>query len=91
MACDLDDREETPLRQMEPRLGRMFHSSATGRRRSENFPDPHTPCQEFDASDIAPCPSPHCAAQEALKITARPLKIIRDAGAAPMHETASDG
>src|SRR5579863_2317642 len=28
-----------PLRQMEPRLGRMFHSSATGRRRGTIFPD----------------------------------------------------
>ncbi len=39
MACDIDDREgESPL-PMEPRLGRMFHSSATGRRRERIFPE----------------------------------------------------
>ena len=32
MACDIDDREGESPSPMEPRLGRMFHSSATGRR-----------------------------------------------------------
>src|ERR1039457_605838 len=39
MACDIDDREgESPL-PMEPRLGRMSRSSATGRRRERIFPE----------------------------------------------------
>src|ERR1700722_1011841 len=36
MACDFDDREGESPSPMEPRLGRMFHSSATGRRREQN-------------------------------------------------------
>jgi hypothetical protein len=38
MACDIDDREGESPSPMEPRLGRMFHSSATGRRREQLFP-----------------------------------------------------
>jgi hypothetical protein len=39
MACDIDDREgESPLL-MKPGLGRMFHSSATGRRRERSLPE----------------------------------------------------
>ena len=38
MACDIDDREGESPSPMEPGLGRMFHSSATGRRREQLFP-----------------------------------------------------
>jgi hypothetical protein len=37
MACDIDDREGESPSPMEPRLGRMFHSSATGRRLEQLF------------------------------------------------------
>jgi len=37
MACDTDDREGKSPSPMEPRLGQMFHSSATGRRRAQLF------------------------------------------------------
>jgi hypothetical protein len=37
MACDIDDREGESPSPMEPRLGRMFHSSATGRRHKQLF------------------------------------------------------
>src|ERR1700734_390957 len=37
MACDVDDREGESPSPMEPRLGRMFHSSATGHRRVHIF------------------------------------------------------
>src|SRR5580698_9712377 len=39
MACDTDDREGESPSPMEPRLGRTFHSSATGRRREHIFPE----------------------------------------------------
>ncbi len=39
MACDIDDREGESPSPMEPRLGRMFHSSATGRRRDQTLPE----------------------------------------------------
>src|SRR5450755_1091786 len=39
MACDIDDREGESPSPMEPRLGRMFHSSATGRRREQTLPE----------------------------------------------------
>src|ERR1700733_129547 len=39
MACDTDDREGESPSPMEPRLGRMFHSSATGRRRRQTLPE----------------------------------------------------
>ena len=39
MACDNDDREGKSPSPMEPRLGRMFHSSATGRRREQTLPE----------------------------------------------------
>src|ERR1700677_4892113 len=39
MACDTDDREGESPSPMEPRLGRMFHSSATGRRREQTLPE----------------------------------------------------
>ena len=45
MACDIDDREgESPL-PMEPRVGRMFHSSATGRPREPSLPEALGLCQ----------------------------------------------
>ena len=37
MACDIDDREGESPSPVEPRLGRMSHSSATGRRRDKLF------------------------------------------------------
>jgi hypothetical protein len=37
MACDIDDREGESPSPMEPRPGRMFHSSATGHRREQLF------------------------------------------------------
>jgi hypothetical protein len=37
MACDIDDREGESPSPMEPRLGRTFRSSATGRRREQLF------------------------------------------------------
>ena len=37
MACDIANREGKSPSPMEPRLGRMFHSSATGRRRGATF------------------------------------------------------
>src|ERR1700733_6685576 len=37
MACDIHDREGESPSPMEPRLGRMLRSSATGRRRHEVF------------------------------------------------------
>jgi phytoene dehydrogenase-like protein len=37
MACDIDDREGESPSPAEPRLGRMFHSLATGRRREQLF------------------------------------------------------
>jgi hypothetical protein len=37
MACDIDDREGESPSPMEPRLGRMSHSSATGRRREQTL------------------------------------------------------
>ena len=37
MARDIDDREGESPSPMEPRLGRMFHSSATGRRHEQLF------------------------------------------------------
>src|SRR5215469_1117288 len=50
MACDIDDREGESPSPMEPRLGRMLHSSATGRRREQTLPEalglrqaPHPP------------------------------------------------
>jgi hypothetical protein len=39
MACDIDDREGESPSPLEPRLGRMSHSSATGRRRERIFPE----------------------------------------------------
>src|SRR5713226_1527514 len=39
MARDIDDREGESPSPMEPRLGRMFHSSATGRRREQTLPE----------------------------------------------------
>src|SRR5580658_8850306 len=39
MAWDLDDREGESPSPMEPRPGRMFHSSATGRRRDQTLPE----------------------------------------------------
>ena len=39
MACDIDDREGKSPSPMEPGLGRMFHSSATGRRREQTLPE----------------------------------------------------
>src|ERR1700722_8517391 len=39
MACDIDDREGESPSPMESRLGRMFHSSATGRRREQTLPE----------------------------------------------------
>jgi hypothetical protein len=39
MACDIDDREGESPSPMEPRLGRMSHSSATGRRREQTLPE----------------------------------------------------
>jgi hypothetical protein len=39
MACDIDDREGESPSPMEPRLGRMFHSSAAGRRREHTLPE----------------------------------------------------
>jgi len=39
MACEIDDREGESPSPMEPRLGRRFHSSATGRRRERIFPE----------------------------------------------------
>src|ERR1700730_6570188 len=39
MACDIDDREDESPSPMEPRLRRMFHSSATGRRRDQTLPE----------------------------------------------------
>jgi len=39
MACDIDDREGESPSPMEPRLERMFHSSATGRRRERTLPE----------------------------------------------------
>lgn len=38
MACDIDNREGKSPSLLEPRLGRMLHSSATGRRHHELFP-----------------------------------------------------
>ena len=40
MACDIDDREGESPSPMEPLLGRLFHSSATGRRREQTLPEP---------------------------------------------------
>lgn len=37
MACDVDDREGESPSPMKLRLGQMFHSSATGRRREQLF------------------------------------------------------
>jgi len=37
MACDIDDREGESPSPLEPRLGRMLHSSATGRRHEQLF------------------------------------------------------
>jgi hypothetical protein len=37
MACDIDNREGKSPSPMEPRLGRTFHSSATGRRHEQLF------------------------------------------------------
>lgn len=39
MACDIDDREGESPSPVEPLLGRMSHSSATGRRREQTLPD----------------------------------------------------
>ncbi len=39
MACDIDDREGESPSPVEPRLGRMSRSSATGRRRERIFPE----------------------------------------------------
>src|ERR1700729_4272823 len=39
MACDMDDREGESPSPVEPRLGRMFHSSAAGRRREQTLPE----------------------------------------------------
>src|SRR5580658_8995418 len=39
MACDIDDREGGSPLPTEPRLGWMFHSSATGRRRELTLPE----------------------------------------------------
>src|SRR5580700_4006633 len=39
MACDVDDREGESPSPMEPRLGRTFRGSATGRRRARIFAD----------------------------------------------------
>jgi len=38
MACDIDDREGESPSPMELRLGRTFHSLATGRRQAQLFP-----------------------------------------------------
>ncbi len=54
MACDIDDREGNSPSPMEPRLGRMFHSSATGRRRGANLPDLRSPCQAFQRGSNEP-------------------------------------
>jgi hypothetical protein len=45
MACDIDDREGESPSPMEPRLGRTFHSSATGRRRQHTIPEALGLCQ----------------------------------------------
>ena len=47
MACDIDDREGESPSPMEPRLGRMFHSSATGRRRGRIFLRPSVFVKRF--------------------------------------------
>jgi len=39
MACDIEDREGESPSPMELRLGRMFHGSATGRRRDHTLPE----------------------------------------------------
>src|SRR5690242_6783800 len=39
MACAIDDREGESPSPVEPRLGRTFHSSATGRRRKQTLPE----------------------------------------------------
>src|ERR1700691_2391550 len=38
---------------MEPRLGRMFHSSATGRRRDAILPNQSRPCQVLHQTPIS--------------------------------------
>ena len=45
MACDIDDREGNSPSPMEPRLGRTFQRSATGRRRDAIVPDQSRECQ----------------------------------------------
>jgi hypothetical protein len=45
MACDIDDREGKSPSPMEPRLGRMFHNSATGRRREHTISETFGLCQ----------------------------------------------
>ncbi len=39
MACHINDREGESPSPTEPRLGRTFHSSATGRRREQTLPE----------------------------------------------------
>jgi hypothetical protein len=51
MACDIDDREGESPSPMEPRLGRMFHSSATGRRREQTLPEALGPRQAVQSRD----------------------------------------
>jgi hypothetical protein len=45
MACDIDDREGSSPSPMELRLGRMFHSSAIGRRPRATLLDQSRGCQ----------------------------------------------
>jgi hypothetical protein len=47
MACETDDREGESPSPMEPQLGRMFHSSATGRRHEQLFPRPAVLVKRF--------------------------------------------
>ena len=45
MACDIANREGKSPSPMEPRLGRMFHSSATGRHRGATLTKALNLCQ----------------------------------------------
>ncbi len=56
MACDIDDREGNSPSPKEPRLGRMFQSSATGRRRGANLPDQSRSCQVLHETPVSSAP-----------------------------------
>lgn len=83
MACDIDDREGESPSPMEPRLGRVLHSSATGRRRGSSLAEARGLRQGPFIHDISPAGNERQPERPTIQVAtphdAPPLPIARKA------------